>query len=79
MQIRSITQGIQSAEPEKLLSIEACAEMTSLSAWTIRKWIQTGKIRSNKLGARRLVPLSEIRRLIADSAVPRLDVKGSAV
>lgn len=55
---------------DRLLSIEAAADLLASSPWTVRRWIQDGKIRSNKLGARRLVPLSEVRRLIAETAVP---------
>lgn len=72
----SITENAVSSEADKLLSIETCAELTSLSPWTIRKWIQDGKIQSNKLGARRLIALSEVRRLIAESTVPRVSAKG---
>lgn len=61
-----------SASHESLESIETCAARLSVSPWTVRKWIQEGRIGSNKLGARRLIPASEIQRLIRESAVPAL-------
>jgi len=57
---------------DRLLSLEMTADLLGASVWTIRKWITKGKITSNKIGARRLVPLSEVRRVIAESTVPRL-------
>lgn len=60
-----------------LISVERAAELLGdLSPWTIRKWILEGKILSNKLGRRRLVPLSEIDRLIEESkaGIPRREI-----
>lgn len=61
---------LPSMSVDRLLSIEAAADLLAASPWTIRKWIQEGKISSNKIGARRLVPLSEVQRIISESAVP---------
>jgi excisionase family DNA binding protein len=50
---------------DRLLSIPATAEMLGgLSPWTVRKWLAEGKIYGVKLGSRRVIPLSEIKRLI---------------
>jgi excisionase family DNA binding protein len=54
----------------KLLSIEKAAQVLSVSPWTVRAWITQGKLGSAKLGTRRLVPESEIERLIIESSVP---------
>lgn len=70
----NITQGsglAAESQVDRLLSIEAAADLLSSSPWTVRRWIQEGTIRSNKLGTRRLVPLSEVKRLIEESAVKR--------
>ena len=48
-----------------LYSIDRAAALLSVSQWTIRKWLAQGRIASRKLGARRLVPSSEISRIIA--------------
>jgi len=55
---------------ERLTPIEEAAHRLGLSHWTLREWIQHGKIASNKLGGRRLIPVSEIERLINESHVP---------
>ena len=58
---------------DKLLSIDKAAEVLSVSPWTIRSWITHGKIGSAKLGSRRLVPQSELERLIRESSIPALE------
>ena len=55
---------------ERLVSVDEAAYRLGVSPWTIRWWIQEGRIASNKLGARRLIPESEIERLIAESRRP---------
>lgn len=55
---------------EKLHTIEHAAGRLGLSHWTLRKWIQFGKVTSHKLGGRRQIPESEIERLITESRVP---------
>lgn len=54
----------------RLLGLDEAAEMLSLSVWTIRGWVQQGKVTTHKLGGRRLIPISEIERLIEESRVP---------
>lgn len=49
------------AEP-KLFSIERLAERWDLSKWSVRRLIVNGELRSLTIGARRLVPLSEVER-----------------
>lgn len=63
---------------DRLVSIKDAAELLALSPWTVRAWIVKGTISSAKLGGRRLIPESEINRLIAESKVPRRDVKDAA-
>lgn len=64
----SVTEKMnESDDVDRLFSIEAAAELLSISAWTVRKWITDGKIKSCKLGSRRVIPRSEIRRIIENS------------
>ena len=56
---------------DKLLSVEQTADLLGVSKWTIRAWIAQGKLKSAKLGSRRLVPQSEVERVIADATIPR--------
>ena len=51
---------------DRLLSLEDAAGMCSVSIWTIRKWVNKGKIKSIKLGSRRLIPKSELQRLTSE-------------
>ena len=51
---------------DKLLKIESAADLLGLSPWTIRSWIAQGRLRSAKVGSRRLVHESEVRRLISE-------------
>ena len=46
----------------KLFSIERLAERWDLSKWSIRRLIVQGELKSVTIGARRLVPLSEVER-----------------
>lgn len=58
-----------------LLSVDEAASALGLSPWTIRAWISKGRIASAKLGTRRLIPQSELDRLIQESLVPRYEEK----
>jgi excisionase family DNA binding protein len=51
---------------EKLLRIESAAELLGISPWTIRSWIAQGRIRSLKVGSRRLIQEMEIKRLVSE-------------
>jgi excisionase family DNA binding protein len=46
------------------LDVTEAARAVSLSPWTIRKWISTGKIKAIHLGRRVMVELSELERLV---------------
>ena len=54
----------------ELIGIEAAAARLSLSPWTLRRWICDKKITTCKIGTRRLIPVSEIARLINDGMEP---------
>jgi excisionase family DNA binding protein len=51
---------------DRLLGLSAVAKQLDVSIWTIRRWVQTGRLSSMKLGARRLIRESEIIRAIAE-------------
>ena len=49
--------------PEVMLfSIERLADRWDVSKWSIRRLIMGGELKSVTIGARRLVPLSEVER-----------------
>jgi hypothetical protein len=62
-------------EPELLSMVEA-EFMTGRSRWTWRRDCYAGTVASVKIGRRLFVPLSEVRRVIAESTRPRLDTQG---
>lgn len=49
---------------ERLLSVQEASERLGLSSWTIRRWIQLGKIRPVRLGSRVLLEQTELQRLV---------------
>lgn len=62
---------VTDANQERVYSIDTAAELLAVSPWTIRKWVADRKITSAKLGARRVIPASEIKRIITESLVER--------
>ena len=56
----------------ELVSVQGAEKMTGRSRWSWRRDAYEGKIASVKLGAKLLIPVSEIRRVIAESTRPRL-------
>lgn len=63
---------------DRLVSIKDAAAILAISPWTVRAWVTQGKITSAKLGTRRLIPESEINRLLAESITQRRVVKDAA-
>ena len=63
---------------DRLVSIKDAATILAISPWTVRAWITQGKITSAKLGTRRLIPESEINRLLTDAITQRTAVKDAA-
>jgi excisionase family DNA binding protein len=63
---------------DRLVSIKDAAAILAISPWTVRAWVTQGKISSAKLGARRLIPESEINRLLTETIIQRRDAKDAA-
>ena len=57
-------------EPE-LLGMDEAEALTSRSRWSWRRDCYSGAIASVKIGRRLFVPMSEIRRVIAENTRPR--------
>jgi hypothetical protein len=62
---------IAKLEPE-LVSVQGAETMTGRSRWSWRRDAYEGRIASVKLGARLLIPVSEIRRVVAENTRPRI-------
>lgn len=56
-----------------LLSIDRAAGRLSLSHWTVRAMVRDGRLASCKVGARVLVPESEIQRIVSESMRPAVE------
>jgi excisionase family DNA binding protein len=56
---------------ETLLPVKDAAQRLGISIWTLRKKAYEGDVASVKIGAKLLVPESEITRLIQDGMRPR--------
>jgi hypothetical protein len=59
-------------EPE-YLSVVDCEIMTGRSRWSWRRDAYGGRIASVKIGAKLLIPIAEIRRVIAENTRPALE------
>ncbi len=55
---------------DRLIPIGDAAQALGVSLSTLRWWVQVGKIGSNKPGRQRLIPVSEVNRIIEESHVP---------
>ena len=63
MQPRQRTVGKQ--EELRLLSIVEFAERTNTAPSSVRQWARDGRLKTVKVGDRRLVPASELARVVA--------------
>jgi len=57
---------VTGASEARLNNLETAAQRLAVSIWTIRRWCQTGRLASIKLGTRRLIAESELQRAIAE-------------
>jgi excisionase family DNA binding protein len=53
-------------EADELKSLDKVAKRLDVSIWTIRRWVQDGRLASIRLGARRLISESEVQRVIRE-------------
>src|SRR5262249_54314985 len=60
----------QGEQAERLLPLNEAAMRLGVSIWTLRFWIQQGKVARHKLEGRRRMAESEVQRLIAASRTP---------
>jgi len=59
----------------RFYSVDEAAKVLTLSHWTIRAWIRDGRLRSAKIGDRRVIRESELQKLIVDD--PRRTASGN--
>jgi hypothetical protein len=56
----------------ELVSVQSAEIMTGRSRWSWRRDAYEGRIASVKIGAKLLIPISEVRRVISENTRPRL-------
>jgi hypothetical protein len=59
-------------EPE-YIGVDQAEVMSGLSRWTWRHWSYEGRVASVKAGKRLLIPVSEIRRVMAEGYRPAIE------
>lgn len=59
----------------RFYSVDEAAKLLTLSHWTIRAWIRDGRLRSARVGDRRVIRESELRRMVVDDP-PRAKREG---
>ena len=55
-------------EAKDLLTVEEAAGRLACQPITVWRWVNKGKLVSTKIAGRRLIPLSEIERVLAEQA-----------
>ena len=50
------------------VDIREAARLTSLSTFTIRRYIRRGHLKATRVGRRVIIPINELRTLVADSS-----------
>jgi excisionase family DNA binding protein len=58
------------ATTQRLLSVKDFGALLGVSLWTVRGWAYKGRVASVKLGARMMIPTSELDRLITENLRP---------
>ena len=51
------------AEVRLLVSLREAARIWSASYWSVVDWVRQGRIKTVKLSRRRMVPMSEVKRV----------------
>jgi hypothetical protein len=57
---------------QRLLGIKDFAASIGISVWTVRGWAYRGRIASVKLGARMMIPTTELDRLLEENLRPAI-------
>ena len=60
---------------DNLMPLDVAATRLGVPLWTLRWWIQRGRVESHKIEGRRLMSESEIRRLQTESRKPRMPAR----
>ena len=73
MPTRADTKRMVATVQPEFASVDQCEIVSGVSKWTWRSYAYRGKIESYKIGSRLLIPLAEVRRVLAEGRRPRVD------
>jgi hypothetical protein len=73
MSVRKLKIAMAQAVQPEFVSVDQAEILTGVSKWTWRAYAYKGTVESCKVGARLLIPITEIRRVIAEGRRPRVD------
>ena len=73
MSVRKLKIAMAQEVTPEFCSVDQAEIMTGVSKWTWRSYAYQGKVESCKVGSRLLIPIAEIRRVIAEGRRPRID------
>lgn len=79
MPVRKAQQVMAETVAPEYVSVDQAEIMTGVSRWTWRAYAYQGKVESCKVGARLLIPIREIRRVISEGTRPRIDGEDAKV
>jgi len=65
-------RSILSPVATQYLSVAGCERVSSLSAWTWRRYAYCGVVASAKIGGRLVIPVSEVNRIMQAGMRPAL-------
>ena len=77
MGVRKLKIAMAKEVQPEYLSVDQAEILTGVSKWTWRSYAYKGRIESVKVGARLLISLAEVRRVIDEGKRPRLDGKAA--
>lgn len=64
-------KNITAVQP-RLYPVKIAAQLLGVSIWTVRQAAYKGEVASAKIGAKLLIPASEIDRVVNESTRPRI-------
>jgi hypothetical protein len=73
MSVRKLKTAIAQEVNPEFVSVDQAQLLTGISKWSWRSFAYKGRIESVKIGSRLLIPIAEIRRVIAEGRRPRID------
>jgi hypothetical protein len=58
---------------KEFIGVAEAELLTGVSRWSWRRYAYIGRVESTKVGSRLLIPMREIRRILAEGTRPRVE------